>query len=47
MNFIACYESTSEASKITNTNQSDIGKVCTGKRKSAGGYVWKWKEKEI
>ena len=47
MNYITCYDSIREASEATNTDRGDIGKVCAGKRKSAGGYVWKWKEKEI
>lgn len=47
MNYIACYDSIQEASKITNTDKGDIGKVCVGKRKSAGGYVWRWKEEKI
>lgn len=46
MNYIACYASIAEASRATNTDKGDIGKTCAGKRKSAGGYVWKWKEKE-
>lgn len=47
MNFIASYESTKEASKATNTDQSDIGKVCKGRRKTAGGYIWRYKKEEI
>ena len=46
MNYIACYNSVVEASKMTNIDKGGIGKVCAGKRRSAGGYVWKWKEKE-
>lgn len=46
MNYIACYDSIAEASRATNTDKGDIGKACAGKRKSVGGYVWKWKEKE-
>lgn len=40
-NFIAEYPSMAEAyrqTKITN-----IGRCCSGDRKSAGGYIWKWK----
>lgn len=47
MNYITCYNSIKEASEATNTNNGDISKVCAGKRKSAGGYVWKWKEEKI
>ena len=46
MNYIACYDSIAEAGRATNTDKGDIGKVCAGKRKSAGGYVWKWKEEK-
>ena len=46
MNYIASYDSIKEASEKTNANKGDIGKVCIGKRKSAGGYVWRWKEEE-
>lgn len=42
--FVAEYKSTQEASRQTGINQSHISDVCNGKRKSAGGYVWKYKE---
>ena len=39
-NYITTYTSLKEA---TNTVKvSHIGDVCNGKRKSAGGYLWKW-----
>lgn len=37
---IGIYESMSEASKLTNTQQSDISKCCNGLIKSANGYIW-------
>lgn len=42
--YIAEYESGEEASRKTNINHSNITSVLTGKRKSAGGYCWKYKE---
>lgn len=36
------YKSISEASRSTGVNPSNIGAVCRGKRKSAGGYTWKY-----
>lgn len=34
------YSSISEASKCTNINRQNIGKVCNGKLQTAGGYHW-------
>lgn len=28
--------------KELNINKANIGETCNGKRKSAGGYVWKY-----
>ena len=33
-----------EAARQTNSNQSHIGSVCSGKRKSHNGFMWKTKE---
>jgi hypothetical protein len=44
MNIINEYESLSEASRQTNINLQNISTVCLGKNKSAGGYIWKYKE---
>lgn len=41
--FIAEYNNLTEAAKITHINLSNIGEVCKGKRKTAGGYIWKYK----
>lgn len=38
--FIAHYESTQDAHRKTNINQSNISACCRGERKTAGGYVW-------
>ena len=43
--FIASYSSLKEASLQTGADQSAITKVCKGKLKSAGGFVWKYAEK--
>lgn len=42
-NFIAEYNSLKEASLITHINSANIGQVCAGKRKTAGGFIWKYK----
>lgn len=36
------YKSILDASKNTNINVSNIARVCKGKRKTAGGYHWKY-----
>lgn len=36
------YSSVTDASNKTGVNCSHIGECCKGKRKTAGGYVWKW-----
>lgn len=36
------YDSIHNASRITNIAYQNIYKVCKGKRKSAGGYTWKY-----
>lgn len=42
--FIAEYPSEMEAERKTGCNHSNIYKCCKGKRKSTGGYIWKYKE---
>lgn len=39
------FESMTEASIQTNTNINCIGYACKGKRKSAGGFMWEYKNK--
>lgn len=46
-NFINEYKSITEASKYTNIELSNIRKCCIKERKSAGGYVWKYKMETI
>jgi len=46
-NFIAEYMSVREAERQTKTNAPHISAVCKGKRKTAGGYIWKYKERGI
>lgn len=41
---INSYISISQASKITKIAKTSISEVCRNKRKTAGGYVWKFKE---
>lgn len=42
--FIAEFNSIKEAAEKTNTNYSSLGMACNGKRKTAGGFIWKFKE---
>ena len=42
--FIAEYPSTREAEIQTGCNRGNICLCCKGKRKSSGGYIWKYKE---
>jgi hypothetical protein len=46
-NFIAEYESMSIASELTNISVACISRCCNNKRKTSGGYVWKYKEGDI
>lgn len=36
------YNSAKDAERNTGVDSTSIGRVCNGKRKSAGGYHWKW-----
>lgn len=40
-NYIQSFESVKLAGETTGIDPSAISKVCLGKRKTAGGYVWK------
>ena len=40
--YLCSFESLTDASKITGTNRCSISQVCKGKRKTAGGYLWKF-----
>lgn len=39
---IAAYKSTREAERETGVFQSHISAVCRGRRKTAGGFIWKY-----
>lgn len=43
MKFIKEYPSAKEAERITGINNSSINQVCNFKRKTAGGYIWRFK----
>ena len=43
-NFIREWKSIQQASKELNINRSDIGNVCNGRYKTAGGFIWKFKK---
>lgn len=43
-NFIRTWESMHNIERELNISNSTICKVCNGKRKTAGGYIWKFKE---
>ena len=45
--FIAEYPSIMEASRQTGCNNSHIGSCCKGERKSAGGFIWKYKKSKV
>ena len=42
--FIAEYPSIKEAEKQTGCNQGSICECCKGNRKSAGGFIWRYKK---
>lgn len=44
MNYINDYKSISEASRQNNVDLTSIQKCCKNKQKTAGGYIWKYKE---
>lgn len=43
MEFVAEYAGVREASRETGINRADIGQCCINKRKSAGNFIWKFK----
>ncbi len=47
LNYINEYYSMAEASRITGVQRQDIGQVCLGNGKSAGGFIWKKKDEDI
>ena len=40
------WQSASEVKRVLDINNSHIIACCKGKRKSAGGFIWKYKEKD-
>ena len=44
--FIKNYDSAKQAHLETNVNHSHICECCSGKLKSAGGYVWKYRKEK-
>ena len=44
---IARFKSIKDASRKTNTNNSNISGVCMGKYKTAGGFIWKYVNDKI
>jgi hypothetical protein len=42
--FVVEYPSVTEAARLTKIDRVSIIKCCNGKRKSAGGYIWKYKD---
>lgn len=42
MRLVAVYEGVKDAMRITGVNRNSIRDVCRGKRKTAGGYVWRF-----
>lgn len=45
-NLVAVYKSMKEACEKTGVDKSLLTKVCKGKRKTAGGYQWKYEDDE-
>lgn len=43
-NFLKEYLSIIEAGRLTNISHSNICQVCKGNRKTAGNYIWKYKD---
>jgi len=39
---IACYESVSEASRMTGISKTCISRCCRGERQQSGGFLWKY-----
>lgn len=44
-NKIGIFNSIMEANSITGVNRTCVSAVCLGKRKTAGGYIWKYADK--
>lgn len=46
-NFIKEYQSSYEAQRQTGIYQTNINKCCLGKRKTAGKFIWKFKDRKL
>lgn len=44
MEFVTEYTGAKEAGMKTDIDKSDIGRCCRGVRKTAGGYIWRYKD---
>lgn len=44
MNLLGTFRGTREAAKATGVNHCNISMACTGYRKTAGGFIWKYKK---
>ena len=44
--FIREWKSAAEVERVLGINNSDIIQCCKGRRKSSGGFIWKYKEKD-
>jgi hypothetical protein len=44
--FIKKYASSSEAERANGITQLKVGECCRGKRKTAGGFIWKYDIKD-
>ena len=44
LEIIAEFESATAAARATGIQQSEITRVCQGKRKTAGGFCWSYKD---
>ena len=40
--YIQTFESITAAAKAVNSNTTNISGVCSGKRKSCKGYIWRY-----
>ena len=47
MNFIKEWDCMHDVTRTIGVSYQNVYKVCKGKRKSAGGYIWKYKEEII
>ena len=45
--YIDWYPSAREAARKTNGHSAHISSCCTGKRKTSGGFIWKYQKKEV